>query len=168
MSAEEIVFYIIAAVAVLGGLGVVLSRDIVHSALFLVLTLLMTAGIFVLLSSEFLALAQILVYGGGITILVMFALMITQLRQSRQALHGSQRPFAAAAALALVIVLGIMAFRTDWIGTTDQITPVTTEDLGRSLFRDFAVPFEIASFVLLVALIGAVVLARTDDEGDAR
>ncbi len=168
MSAEEIVFYIVAAVAVLGGLGVVLSRDIVHSAIFLVLTLLMTAGIFVLLSSEFLALVQILVYGGGITILVMFALMITQLRQSRQPLHGSQRPFAAVAALALVIVLGIMAFGTEWIGQTEQITPVATEDLGRSLFRDFAVPFEVASLVLLVALIGAVVLARTDDEGDAR
>ena len=168
MSAQEIVFYIVAAVAVVGCLGVVLSRDIVHSALFLVLTLLMTAGIFVLLSSEFLALVQILVYGGGITILVIFALMITQLRQSRGALHGPQQPFAAVAALALVVVLGIMAYRTEWIGEADQITPVATEDLGRSLFRDFAIPFEIASFVLLVALIGAVVLARTEDEGDAR
>lgn len=168
MSVEQVVFYVIALVAIVGGLGTVLSDDIVHSALFLILTLLMTAGVFVLLSSEFLALVQILVYGGGITILVVFALMITQLRQSRGGLNGPQRPFAVVAALALVAVLGIMAFRTDWIGETEQITPVATEPLGQLLFRDFAVPFEIASFVLLVALIGAVVLARTDDEGATR
>ena len=168
MSVEQVVFYIVAAIAVLGGLGVVVSRDIVHSALFLVLTLLMTAGVFVLLSSEFLALVQILVYGGGITILVIFALMITQLRQAPQSLDGPQRPFAAAAGLALAVVLGIMAFETEWIGETERITPIGTEEVGRSLFRDFAVPFEIASFVLLVALIGAIVLARTDDEGETR
>jgi NADH-quinone oxidoreductase subunit J len=168
MSVEQVVFYIIAAFAVLAGLGVVLSKDIVHSALFLVLALLMTAGIFVLLSSEFLALVQILVYGGGITILVIFALMITQLRQARDALDGAQKPFAAVAGLALVVILGVMAFETEWLGPTDEVTPVSTRALGEALFRDFAVPFEIASFVLLVALIGAVVLARTDDERDTR
>ena len=168
MSVEQVVFYVVAAIAVIGGLGTVLSRDIVHSALFLILALLMTAGVFVLLSAEFLALVQILVYGGGITILVIFALMITQLRGVRTAPDGPQRPFGFVAAGALAVVLGIMAFRTDWIGETDRITVVDTEALGRLLFREFAVPFEIASFVLLVALIGAVVLARTDDEGEIR
>ena len=168
MSVEQVVFYIVAAVAVAGGLGTVLSRDIVHSALFLILALLMTAGVFVLLSSEFLALVQILVYGGGITILVIFALMITQLRSVRQTLDGPQRPFAFVAAVALAVVLGIMAFRTEWAGETERITVIDTEALGQALFRDFAVPFEIASFVLLVALIGAVVLARTDDEQEIR
>ena len=166
MSAEQVVFYIIAGMAVLAGVGVVTARDIVHSALFLILALLMTAGVFVLLSSEFLALVQLLVYGGGITILVIFALMITQLRQVPQVLDGAQRPFAAVAGLGLAVVLGIMAFRTDWIGETERITPVSTEAVGLALFRDFAIPFEVASFVLLVALIGAVVLARTDDEGE--
>jgi NADH:ubiquinone oxidoreductase subunit 6 (subunit J) len=167
MSVEQVVFYIIAAVAVAGALGVVLSRDIVHSALFLVVVLVMTAGVFVLLSSEFLALVQILVYGGGITILVVFALMMTQLRQARGALDGPQKPFAALLSLALIGVLGVMVFETDWIGETDRISVIDTRALGTVLFRDFAVPFEIASFVLLAALIGAVVLARTDDEGGA-
>jgi NADH-quinone oxidoreductase subunit J len=167
MSVEQVIFYIVAAIAVLGGLGVVLSKDIVHSALFLIIALLMTAGVFVLLSSEFLALVQILIYSGGITILVVFALMITQLRQVPQVLDGPQKPFAAVAALALAGVLGVMVYRTDWLGaSTERVTPISTEQLGRALFRDFAVPFEIASFVLLVALIGAVVLARTDDEGE--
>src|SRR5215216_5223669 len=158
MSVEQVVFYIVAAIAVIGGLGTVLSRDIVHSALFLVLALLMTAAVFVLLSAEFLALVQILVYGGGITILVIFAIMITQLRSVRQTLDGPQRPFAFVVAVALGVLLG----------ETDRVTVVSTESLGSSLFREFAVPFEIASFVLLAALIGAVVLARTDDEGEIR
>ncbi len=167
MSVEQVIFYVVAAIAVLGGLGVVLSKDIVHSALLLIVALLMTAGVFVLLSAEFLALVQILVYGGGITILVVFALMITQLRQAPQVLDGPQKPFAVVAALALIGVLGVMVYRTDWIGaSTERVTPIGTEELGRALFRDFAVPFEIASFVLLAALIGAVVLARTDDEGE--
>lgn len=168
MSAAQVVFYIVALIAVLGGMGVVFSRDIVHSALFLVLTLLMTAGVFVLLSAEFLALVQLLVYGGGITILVIFALMITQLRQARSALDGPQRPFAAAAALGLVALLWVMVVKTDWIAQTDRVSPISTQQIGISLFRDFAMPFEIASLVLLVALIGAVVLGRSDDEGDAR
>jgi NADH-quinone oxidoreductase subunit J len=165
MSVEQVVFYIVAAVAVLAGLGVVLSRDIVHSALFLVLALLMTAGVFVLLASEFLALVQILVYGGGITILVIFALMITQLRSARQALDGPQKPFAAVAGLILVGVFSYMALDTEWIGETDQVTAISTEAISRALFSDFLIPFEIVGFVLLVALIGAVVLARSDDEG---
>jgi NADH-quinone oxidoreductase subunit J len=165
MSAEQVVFYLIAAIAIVSGLGVVLARDIVHSALFLIVALLMTAGVFVLLSAEFLALVQILVYGGGITILVIFALMITQLRQVRQTLDGPQRPFAAVAALALVVILGIMALQTEWIGETEQVTPIATEEISRALFIDFILPFEIVGFILLVALIGAVALARTDDEG---
>lgn len=168
MSVEQVVFYLIAGIAVLASIGVVFAGDIVRSALFLIIALLMTAGVFVLLSSEFLALVQILVYGGGITILVIFAIMITNVRQASGALDGPQKPFAFVAAVALAAVLGVMAFRTDWIGaSTDDVTPVSTEALGTVLFRDFAVPFEIASFVLLVALIGAVVLARTDDEGGA-
>lgn len=165
MSVEQVVFYIVAVAAVLAGLGVVLSRDIVHSALFLVLTLLMTAGVFVLLASEFLALVQILVYGGGITILVIFALMITQLRSARQALDGPQKPFAAVAGVLLAVGIGYMALETDWIGETEQVSVISTNAISQTLFSDFLIPFEIVGFVLLIALIGAVVLSRSDDEG---
>lgn len=164
MSAEQVIFYIVGGLAVIGGLGVVLARDVVRAAVALVVALVMTAGVFVILSSEFLALVQILVYGGGVTILVVFAVMITQLRQVRESFNGAQRPFAAVAAVALVIVLGLMAFETEWIGETEEFTPVPFLAVGDLLFRDFAIPFEIASFVLLVALIGAVVLARSGDE----
>src|SRR6476646_3359885 len=105
MSAEQVLFYLIAAIAIAGALGVVFSSDIVHAALFLVLALLMTAGIFVLMSAEFLGLVQILIYGGAVTILVIFALMLTRARQMRLRLNGSQLPFAAVAGLVLAALL---------------------------------------------------------------
>jgi NADH-quinone oxidoreductase subunit J len=163
MSAEQIIFYIVAALALLGALGVVASGDIVHAALFLILALLMTAGVFVLLSAEFIGLVQILIYGGAVTILVIFALMLTRARQLRLSLNGSQQPFAVVAGLLLAAMLVFMMVQTAWPGTTDHVTLVPFEQFGTALFRVYSVPFELASLVLLVALIGAVVIARTED-----
>jgi len=163
MSAEQIIFYIVAGLALLGALGVVTSGDIVHSALFLILALLMTAGVFVLLSAEFIGLVQILIYGGAITILVIFALMLTRARQMRLRLNGSQLPFAVVAGAVLGAMLVFMIVQTTWPGTTDHVTLVPFEQFGTVLFRVYSVPFELASLVLLVALVGAVVIARTED-----
>lgn len=176
-SAEQIVFYIVAGIAVLGALGVVFSQDIIHSALYLVLTLMMTAGVFVLLSAEFLALVQVLVYGGGVAILVLFAAMITRVRELRQPLDGPQKPFAIVAGLAVVSILILMVVRTHWLpsGAPSRIQQVVTagaggrtvsgtDAIGHDLFTNLAVPFEIASLVLLVALIGAIVLTRGEEE----
>jgi NADH-quinone oxidoreductase subunit J len=163
MSVEQIVFYVVAVLAIIGALGVVLSNDIVHAALFLVLALLMTAGVFVLLSAEFLGLVQILIYGGAVTILVIFALMLTRARQLRLRLNGSQLPFAAVAGILLAGALIFMILQTTWPGTTDHVTYIPFERFGATLFSNYSVPFELASLVLLVALIGAVVLARSED-----
>lgn len=176
-SIEQVVFYVIAILAVISALGVVFSQDIIHSALFLVLTLLLTAGVYVLLSAEFLALVQVLVYGGGVAILVLFAAMITRVRELRQSLDGPQKPFAVVATLAVVAVLVVMVVRTHWgaTGSPSQIQQVTTVNtagatvaganaIGNDLFSSFAVPFEIASLVLLVALVGAIVLIRGEGE----
>jgi NADH-quinone oxidoreductase subunit J len=163
MSVEQIIFYLVAALAILGALGVVFSNDIVHAALFLVLALLMTAGVFVLLSAEFLGLVQILIYGGAVTILVIFALMLTRARQLKMRLNGGQLPFAAVAGVLLAAALIFMILQTAWPGTTDHVTVVPFERFGTELFSTYSVPFELASLVLLVALIGAVVLARSED-----
>jgi NADH:ubiquinone oxidoreductase subunit 6 (subunit J) len=174
VSTEQVVFYIVAAIAVAAGLGVVFAQDIVHSALYLVLTLMMTAGVYVLLSAEFLSLVQILVYGGGVAILVLFAVMITRVREIRQPLDGVQKPFAIVAGGAVIAVLITMVFSTTWGGDSpDEVRAITepgrlvghtTEAIGRDLFTTFAVPFEVASLVLLVALVGAIILARGEDE----
>lgn len=191
-SVEQVVFYLIAIIAVVGALGVVLSDDIVHAALALVLTLVMTAGVYVLLSAEFLGLVQILVYGGGVSILVLFAVMITRVRDSRDPLTGAQKPFAVAAGLAVAAVLALMVVSSDWRvaaspvearflpaddnrqPSPDEVTRVfttldgakvaDTRGIGHDLYRNFAVPFELASLVLLVALVGAIIIARGEED----
>lgn len=163
MSYEEVIFYFVAAVTVLGALGVVLARNVVHSALFLILALLAVAGVFILLSAEFLAIVQVLIYGGAVTILILFVMMLTRVRDMPQALDGPQRPFAALAAGAFLALSVLAAVSSDWPGETEKITVVPFRELGDALFRIWAVPFEMASLVLLVALIGAIILARSEE-----
>ncbi len=163
MTYEEAIFYLVAAATVIGALGVVLARNVVHSALFLILSLLSVAGVFILLSAEFLAIVQVLIYGGAVTILILFAMMLTRVRDMPQAMDGPQRPFAALAAGAFLGVSVLAVVSTDWPGETEKITVIPFEDLGRALFRTWAIPFEIASLVLLVALVGAIILARGEE-----
>ncbi len=163
MTYEEVIFYVVAAVTVIGGLGVVLSRNVVHSALFLILTLLAVAGIFVLLAAEFLAVVQVLIYGGAVTILILFAMMLTRVRDLPTAVDGPQKPVALLAALAFLGTSIAAVVSTDWPGNTEKINVISFQALGNVLFRNWAVPFEIASLVLMVALVGAIVLARGEE-----
>ncbi len=94
MTVTEVIFYFIAAVSVLGGLGVVVSRNVAYAALSLVFTLLAVAALYILLASEFLALVQVLIYAGAVAVLLLFALMLTRARDLQQTLDGSQRPLA--------------------------------------------------------------------------
>jgi len=163
MSYEEVIFYFVAALTVLGGLGVVLARNVVHSALFLIVALLAVAAVFILLSAEFLAIVQVLIYGGAVTILILFAMMLTRVRDMPGALDGPQRPFAALAAAAFLALSILAVVSTEWPGETEEITVIAFSDLGDKLFRNWAAPFEVASLVLLVALIGAIILARGEE-----
>ncbi len=163
MSYEEVIFYFVAALTVLGGLGVVLARNVVHSALFLIVALMAVAAVFILLSAEFLAIVQVLIYGGAVTILILFAMMLTRVRDMPGALDGPQRPFAALAAAAFLAISILAVVSTEWPGETEEITVIAFSDLGDKLFRNWAAPFEVASLVLLVALIGAIILARGEE-----
>jgi len=163
MTVEEGVFYVIAGATVIGALGVVVARNVVHAALFLILALLAVAGVFLLLAADFLAIVQILIYGGAVTILVLFAMMLTRARDMPQALDGPQRPLAALAAAAFLGTSILAIVSTEWPGETEVITRIPIEDIGEVLFRDWAVPFEVASLVLLVALVGAIILARSEE-----
>lgn len=164
MTVAQIIFYLIAALAVGGALGVVLMRSTVYAALFLVLALLAVAGIYILLASEFLALVQVLIYGGAVTVLLLFALMLTRTGDLPETMVGSQWPVAAFVSALLAGVLIAALATTNWPGDDDgMITRLPFEDIGQALFRQWAVPFEIASLVLLVALIGAIVLAQQEE-----
>lgn len=165
MSATQGIFYVIAALAVGGGLGVVLMRNTVYAALSLILSLLAVAALYILLSSEFLALVQILIYGGAVTILLLFALMLTRTGDLPETMVGAQWPVAVFVAALLVGLLIAALATTNWPGDAEGvITSIPFEAVGDALFRRWAVPFEIASLVLLVALVGAIVLAREEGE----
>jgi NADH-quinone oxidoreductase subunit J len=163
MSVAQVIFYLIAALAVGGALGVVLMRSAVYAALFLILALLAVAGIYILLASEFLALVQVLIYGGAITVLFLFALMLTRVGDVPETMVGAQWPLAAIASAMLVGLLIAAVGTSNWPGDVGQITAVPFETVGDALFRQWAVPFEIASLVLLVALVGAIVIGRQEE-----
>jgi NADH-quinone oxidoreductase subunit J len=163
VSAAEAIFFLVAAVAVAGALGVVLARTVVHSALFLILALISVAGVFVLLAAEFLAIVQVLIYGGAVVILILFAMMLTRARDVAGPMEGPQRPVAAVAALTFLVVSILAIVNTDWPGETREATVISLREIGEALFSLWAVPFEIASLVLLVALIGAILIARSEE-----
>ena len=164
ITAPQLVFWLASAVIVAGALGAVLLRHVVHATLALVVALLGVAAIFLLLGSEFLALVQILVYGGGVTVLLLFGLMLTNAADDPVVGDGAQKPFAFLVGIGLAAVIAAALLDHGWPAAEASAIPF--RDLGARLFRDFGAPFELASLVLLVALVGAIAIARRDD-GDA-
>ncbi len=157
------IFYVLAAIVLGSGVMVVSLKNIFHCALFLVLALFGVAGIYVLLSAEFLAAVQVLIYVGAITILMIFAIMLTAKLYSAQIRQSNEQ-----------VVLGLIVVATLLIGTVAILSRAawrlsyatadvqSTVGIGRALLTKYALPFEIVSVVLLSALIGAVVIARKE------
>ena len=162
-----IVFSIISTVLVLCALGVVLSRNIVHAALFLLFSLLCVAGIYLVLLTEFMAIVQLLIYGGAIVIVILFALMLTRNEEYPKIENNNLWPVAGILSVLILITIATSYIQSDVIqNTSSNITPADVKVLGTSLFTTWAIPFELASLVLLVALIGAIVIARSDKDGN--
>ena len=155
-------FILLAVVTLGGGLGVVLTRNVVHAALALLVSLLAVAGVYLILFAEFLALVQVLIYGGAIIIVLLFAIMLTRSAEYPRITDNRQWPLAIVAALGTLAVLGA----SFWIRGETNSEPHAPAfgDLANSLFTRWAIPFEVASLVLLVALIGAIVIARQGED----
>lgn len=163
MTAQEIVFVIVAGVGSIAALRLVTSKNVVHAALFLVVALASVAGVYLLVAAEFLAWVQVLIYVGAIVVLLLFSLMLTKAPIGRETLDNQQRGVAALAGLGSLA--GLVALFQDAFGDWDKIElgVTRTADVGTSLFRDFVVPFEVVSILLLAALVGAIVIARKDE-----
>jgi len=161
---SEILFYLVAALILFGAAGVVLSRNIVYAAVGLLLTMLGTAGLFILVFAEFLALVQVLIYGGAVVVLILFAIMLTRIDDFRNLTDNGQQLVAGLVSIIVVVTL-IASILTTSIEQT-LLSGVGIQELGIVLFSDWAIPFEIASLVLLIALIGSVVLVKRGEGGD--
>lgn len=154
------------AMAIIGGaaaLLVVTSRNVVHSALLLVVTLLAVAGTFLTLGAEFVAWAQVLVYVGAVVILILFGLMLTRAPIGPMAQHnelGKALPIAVSGGLFAVLVVLIFG---SFGGESIELVPVSPAALGEVLYVGWALPFMALGFLLTVALIGAVVIARREE-----
>ena len=155
------VFIVVAVFTIGGALGVVVTRNVVHAALALLVSLVAVAGVYLVLFAEFLALVQVLIYGGAIIIVLLFAIMLTRSADYPRVTDNKQWPLAALASLAFLGVLAPSFLINRVEGTESQNASFT--GIGEALFPTCAGPFEIASLVLLVALIGAIIIARSDD-----
>jgi NADH-quinone oxidoreductase subunit J len=164
MSAQEYAFVVLALLGSVSAVRMVTARNVVHAALYLVVTLAMVGGVYLVLSAEFVAWVQILIYVGAIVILFLFGLMLTKAPIGREALDNQQRGFAVL--ISLGVLAGLVFLIQDAFAWNDpKIQPLhgTTGAVGESLFRQYVLPFEAVSFLLLAALIGAVVLSRRDE-----
>jgi NADH-quinone oxidoreductase subunit J len=143
---------------------VVLARRVFHSALFLVLSLASVAAIFVVLGADFLGIVQILVYVGAIMVLILFAIMLTPQQVELPAFGGRGQVFAGALISTIVLVgATAIAVTNRWPRSNAAAIDVpTTETIGVGLLNQYVLPFELASILLLAAMIGAIVVARED------
>jgi NADH-quinone oxidoreductase subunit J len=169
---EAIVFYTLAALTLGFGVLVITARNTVHSVLFLVANFLCVAVLYVALAAEFLAVIQVLVYAGGIVVLYLFVVMLVNLKAMPEApldpRRRSRLGFVLAAAL-LAEVSAILVYAGSRSDAVPAAAPAAapaagnTETVGWLLYTDYLVPFEVASVLLLVAMIGAILLARKQD-----
>ena len=167
---EAIAFYTIAAFILGFAVLVVSTKDTVHSVLFLVLDFLFVASLYVLLGAPFLAVIQVLVYAGGIVVLYLFVVMLVNLKRPPEAHQDPHRRSKLGFGLSAAVLLELVV-----IGVYQTVGPVTatvpapampvtgnTEQVGWLLYTSYLIPFEIASMLLLVAMIGAIVLAKRE------
>jgi len=163
MSVQHVVFIILSAIALIGALGVVLNRRLFRSALFLVVSFVGVAGFYILLEAELLAMIQLLVYVGAIAILIIFAIMLSrQAMAADDKVLNEQWVLGGLAAVVLCAFLIYILTRVNWPVVEAAVPANSIQRLGESLVNPngFVLPFEVASVLLLVALVGAVIIAR--------
>jgi NADH-quinone oxidoreductase subunit J len=164
MTLESLLFYVLSAGVVLAAIGVVTARSAVYSVLSLVLTMCLIAGLFVLLKAMFVATVLVLVYAGAILVLFIFVVMMVDVKDPPRDWKLMSAPPLFAGILAVLLFTQIFKViqKTDLPGAT--VIHGTAQNLGRLIFGEYALPFELTSFLLLAAVVSVVVLAKKDAE----
>jgi NADH-quinone oxidoreductase subunit J len=163
VSGIEVVFLLLGLLALVAAIACVTARNVVRAALWLVLSLGALAGCFLVLSAEFVAVVQVLIYAGAVVVLLLFGLMFTRAPTGSSGdLDTANRPVAVVAAVATAGLLGALlvdAFRLSYVDLP-ALSAGNGEAIGSAVFRTYVLPFEVVSVLLLAALIGAVVLSK--------
>jgi len=161
MILPQLIFYAVAALTIGSAAIVAFSRNIVYSTFALLGAFMGVVGVYVMLAADFVAMVQLLVYVGGILVLTIFAVMLTQ---GISDVTVSNRVVGAAPAIVTIVLVGIVMivaiFRTQWHTAPVPAAAPTTYAIGNAFLGDYVLPFEVASLVLLAALVGAIVISR--------
>jgi NADH-quinone oxidoreductase subunit J len=159
---EVLAFWVLAIVTLGAAGGVIASRNLLHAVLFLILAFVGVAGFFVLLSAEFIAMAQVIIYVGAISVLVLFAVLLTP----RSGRGNDETKMLVPAVLlggALAAIMIFVIYDANW-ATLSESPALTARELGRALLSTWVLPFQIASVLLTAALVGAIMLVRSSEE----
>ena len=165
MEMQEVLFYAIAAFTLISAGIVAFSQKIIYSAFALLFTFLGFAGLYVYLSADFLAVTQIIIYVGGILVLILFGVLMTQKIYDTKALTAHNSLWlSVGGGLFVAGIIAALLSKNVWLAGTPKAFEPTTEAIGKAILGHYLIPFEIASILLLGALIGAVYLARAEDK----
>jgi len=163
---EAAAFYILAALILGFGALVITAKSTVHSVLFLVADFLCVAALYVTLRAPFLAVIQVMVYAGGIVVLYLFVVMLVNLKRPPEAHSDPRRLGRLGVVMAAAVLAELVAiFAVGWAkpaAVEGTLSAQNVEQIGRALYTDYLIPFELASFLLLVAMIGAIILAKRE------
>jgi NADH-quinone oxidoreductase subunit J len=164
ITAQELIFILLGLMSLAGAVAVVTTKNVVHAALWLVVTLAGVAGCYLMLTAEFVAWVQVLIYVGAVIVLLLFGIMLTKAPIGGDADLDSENRVAAAivglASAGTLTTLVVDAFRHEFV---DLGGGTGAAAVGESIFRSYVLPFEVVSVLLLAALIGSIVLSRRDD-----
>ena len=159
----HLAFWALAAMTLGGASMILISRNLIHAVIWLVMSMLGIAGLYLTLSADFIAVVQVLIYVGAISVLMLFAIMLTP----RAERDNSQTKISAPAGLVVLLVMIAtmwVAVDTDWGPVRDGALTEQARLIGESLIKHYILPFEIGAVLLTAALVGAIALARQDDE----
>jgi NADH-quinone oxidoreductase subunit J len=167
MTPQLIIFFALAAIAVLGALSLILQRHPIHSALSLIVVMVALAGLYLLMGADFVAAVQIIVYGGAIMVLFVFVIMLLNAGvEERSNLSKMAKIAGIPLALALTgVIAAAMVTSGDSVQAFKQTGAIaSTSGISTMLFKEFVYPFELTSFLILVAILGAIVLAQRESK----
>lgn len=166
MTGPLIIFLVLAALAVLGAVSLILQRHPIHSALSLIVVMVALAGLYLLMGAEFVAAVQIIVYGGAIMVLFVFVIMLLNAGEEERTNFSKLATYAGvplAVAIAGLIAAAILRSSGNLSTAAPNGALTSTKNLSMLLFREFVYPFELTSFLVLVAILGAIVLAQREN-----